>query len=176
MVMLHHVPADGEVAASVGESDDAGGAKLICRVDDLLVAIPLGRVCEIMRPLPVQPLARMPDFVSGVAIIRGAPVPVVRIGALLIGGEKSSPARFVTIRIGERQAALAVHDVLGVRVLPTDGMQALPSLLDHSVAEVVSQIGVLDLELLTLLRISQVVPESVWQAIAGRKVPDDARA
>jgi purine-binding chemotaxis protein CheW len=56
---------------------------LLCRVRERLCALPLAHVVETMRPLPIEPLGGMPGFVQGIAIIRGAPVPVVDAGALL---------------------------------------------------------------------------------------------
>ena len=49
---------------------DRASASLICRVGDLLCAVPLALVGETMRPLPVEPLAGVPSYVRGVAIIR----------------------------------------------------------------------------------------------------------
>jgi purine-binding chemotaxis protein CheW len=122
-------------------------------------------VQETMRPLPTQLLAAAPDFVIGVALIRGAAVPVVDVGALL--GETGEPnvTRFVTLRIGERSIALAVEAVLGIRELDSTSPQQLPPLLRDASSEVLSALDTLDTELLTLLKRARILTEPVLRAL-----------
>lgn len=141
-----------------------GRPSLFCRVRARLCAMPLQHVVETMRPLPVEPLAGMPAFVMGLAVVRGQPLPVVDAGALLGDLEDPQHTRFVTLVTGRRNIALAVEAVLGVRELPPD-LQGLPPLLREASAEVVSAIGTLDAELLLLLESARIVPDSVWQAV-----------
>lgn len=116
-----------------------------------------------MRTLPVEPVAAAPDFVLGVSIIRGAPVPVVDAGRLLGGGD-SRPARLVTVRLGGRQLALAVDDVLGARALG-GARRDVPPLLADAGRDVVSAIGCLDAELLLFLEAVRILPDAVWDAL-----------
>jgi len=88
---------------------------LLVRAGTLTCALPLSHVVETMRPLPIEPLANAPAFVRGLSIIRGAPVPVVDLGALLNTPSSRPPPRFVTVRAGERRVALAVDGILGLR-------------------------------------------------------------
>ncbi len=115
----------------------------------------------------------MPSFVLGLAIVRGAPTPVVD-GKTLLGtseGNRSRPTRFVMLRIGERSAALAVDAVAGIRELAVDSLGELPPLLhDAASAEVVSAMGMLDSELLVVLRSARVVPESVWAKLEAKEI------
>jgi len=67
------------------------GPALVCRVVELVCALPLEAVIETMRPLPIDALGAMPPFVLGVSVIRGAPVVVVDAGLLV--GTRSTPAR-----------------------------------------------------------------------------------
>jgi chemotaxis signal transduction protein len=60
-----------------------------------MCAVPAERVPEIMRPLPIEPLSRMPCFVLGLSIIRRSPVPVIDARRLLNGGD-APVGRFVT--------------------------------------------------------------------------------
>lgn len=143
---------------------------LLCRVGAPLCALPLSAVVETMRPLPVEPLAGMPSFVRGLSVIRGAPVPVVDAGALLGTGEASRPTRFVTLRAGERRVALAVEEVIGIRALPPDSLEALPPLLRDASAEVVSLVGTLDAELLVVLGQGKIVPDAAWKATEAQPV------
>lgn len=134
---------------------------LICRVDARLCALPLVHVIETMRPLPVETIVGAPHFVRGLAVIRGAPVPVVDTAELL--GAPAAPAnRFVTVIVGERLVALAVGSVLGVREVLTGSLHQLPPLLHEAGADVVAAIGLLDAELLLVLRGARLLPDNAW--------------
>ncbi len=141
------------------------GLALVCRTRSLLCALPLRQVVETMRPLPVEPLAGAAPFVRGVSLIRGAPVPVVDLGALLLPSEAADPTRFVTLRLGSRRLAVALEAVLGVRALP-EALSSLPPLLADASAESVSALGRLDQELLVVLEATRLVPGPVWAALA----------
>lgn len=117
-----------------------------------------------MRPLPVEPLAGVPDFVRGVCVIRGEAVPLID-GATLLGGVEQHPSRLVTIAAGGRRAALLVGAVLGVRDLSGVDAGQLPGLLTGVASESVALIGSLDADLLMVLEGSRLVPQSVWAII-----------
>jgi len=138
---------------------------LVCRVETGLCAIPVEHVREIMRPLPIAPLAEMPRFVRGVAVVRGVPIPVIDAATLLGAISFRQPGRFVALRSNARSAALAVESVLGVRDLSTASIHALPPLLRDASGDIMSTIGTLDAELLFVLQAARVCPESVWQAL-----------
>jgi chemotaxis signal transduction protein len=57
---------------------------LLCCIGSRVGALAVRDVRETMRPLPVEPLARAPPFVRGLATIRGFPTPVVDFGRLLL--------------------------------------------------------------------------------------------
>jgi len=146
---------------------------LICRVRARLYALPLAHVVETLRPLPVEPLAGAPSFVPGLSIIRGVPRPVVD-AALLLGAQAvaapaadRSAARFVSVRAGAYQLALAVDAVLGVRALPPDALHGLPPLLHEAGAEAVAAIGRLDADLLLVLHSSRLLPEDGLQGLGA---------
>jgi purine-binding chemotaxis protein CheW len=145
---------------------------LLCRIGSRIGALALEDVRETMRPLPIEPLTGAPPFVLGFAIIRGFPTPVVDAGRLLdpsasssTPNASSSPARFVTLKLGERTAALAVDAVLAVRSLRAETLSNIPPLLRGRGAELVSAIGALDAQLLLVLEAARLVPNSVWSAI-----------
>jgi purine-binding chemotaxis protein CheW len=140
---------------------------VICRIGPRLVAVPVGQVVETMRPLPEVPLAAMPPFLRGVAVIRGTPTPVVDAGILLGAGERSAPLRFLTVKAGDRTVALAVDEVIGVRDLSSLALAELPPLLHEAATEVVAAVGTLDSELLLVLHGASWIPESVWQSLAA---------
>lgn len=140
----------------------------MCRVGDRLCALPLAEVVETMRPLPVEAVAGAPGYVPGVAIIRGHALPVIDLGALL-GAGGARTGRFVTLRVADRQVALAVDDVVGVRVLPSAVMAALPPLLRSADPDAVSSMSALDSELLVRLDGARVVPAAMWDEIDARR-------
>jgi purine-binding chemotaxis protein CheW len=138
-------------------------SSLLCRVGGVLCAVPLHHVAETMRPLEVEPIAGVPSFVRGLAVIRGVPTPVVD-AASLVGGGASRATRFVTVRTGTRCVALAVESVVGIAQIPAASLAALPQLLEDA-ADVVAAVGTLDSELLLVLRASRLVPDRVWATI-----------
>jgi purine-binding chemotaxis protein CheW len=144
------------------------GSYLICRVGACLCGLPLEHVVETMRPLPLDPLAGAPAFVSGVSLIRGRPVPIVDAG-LLLGVEQASPSRLISIKAGGGVVALAVEGVLGVRFIPDDALDELPPLLDGAGGDVIDALGMLDSALLVLLQHGHLVPESVWTLVEGQE-------
>jgi purine-binding chemotaxis protein CheW len=143
-------------------ASETGDMSLLFRAGAHLCALPLGRVVETMRPLPVEAVAGTPAYVRGLAIIRGAPVPVVDVARLLDrtnadpGAERW--ARFVTVTVAGRVIALAVDGVVGVRSLALASLRELPPLLREAEAGVVESIGTLDAELLLVLRGARLVP------------------
>lgn len=163
----------GAMSATSAQRVDHRNAdlSLICRVQTRLCALPLAQVVETLRPLPVEPLAGAPAFVQGLCVIRGAPRPVVDAARLLgtqAGSGGSPDARFVSVRAGAGQVALAVDAVLGVRRVPPESLQDLPPLLQEAGAEAVAAIGRLDAELLLVLRSSRLLPAAgLPPAIAG---------
>ncbi len=149
----------------VRSSGDRGASSaLIVRVAGRLCALPVAAVIETMRPLPVRPIADAPASVLGVAIIRGVPTVVVDAARLLGGdaGDAGAGARFVTLRVGARSVALAVDSVVAVRELPAALAAELPSLVVDTAA--IAAIGVLDAELLVVLRATHLVPDHVLAA------------
>lgn len=143
---------------------EAGELCLLIRSGGQLCAMPLAHVDETMRPQPIHAVAGAPHFVRGIAVIRGAPVPVVDVAPLL-GHEKSQSTRFVTLRIADRRVAFAVDDVIGVRTIDANSISKLPPLFTATSADVISAIGTLDVELLMVIRSARLVPEAVWAAI-----------
>lgn len=119
-----------------------------------------------MRPQPVRAFAGVPEFIRGLAVIRGAAVPVVDAASALFPEDGSSnPRRFVTLRTANRRLALAVDQVLGVRDIDASQLAELPPLLSGAREHAVSAMGTLDRELLMVLRSGRLVPDEVWTAL-----------
>ncbi|GGC79396.1 chemotaxis protein CheW [Undibacterium terreum] len=142
---------------------------LICRDDSRLYAFALPDVVETMRPLSTQALQGMPSFLLGISLIRGVMLPVIQLSRLfgLSLAEQplpadAPPARYVTLRLGQRQLAVAVQEVLGVRPIDDTHLALMPALLQEVAAETISAISVLDTELLLVLRAAHLLPEALW--------------
>jgi purine-binding chemotaxis protein CheW len=133
--------------------------------------LPIDHVVETMRPLTVETVAATPAFVRGVSVVRGAPVPVVDLGAILGCTGAASPTRFVTLSVQGRTVALAVEGIVGVRFVPRAAAEALPPLLRDASKDVVETIGRLDSALLVVLRAGRIVPEEVWKDLMGTEAP-----
>src|SRR5690349_9342486 len=103
---------------------------LVAEAAGLRAGLPLENVREIMRPLPIAALAGAPEFVLGLATIRGAATPVVDLGRVL-GRTQERPifGRFVSLAVDGRAVALAVQSVSGVVELERDASSELPPLL-----------------------------------------------
>jgi purine-binding chemotaxis protein CheW len=155
----------------VNERKEAKTSYLVALAGGKRLALALGDVIEVMRPLPVSKLAGVPPFVLGAAVVRGVPVPVIDAGALLGETGPRTCTRFVSLRLGARRAALAVDALVGVRALEDADLKTMPPLLRDVVAGVADAIGSLDEDLLLVLRAGKLVPEQVWQAVETGERP-----
>lgn len=153
----------------VGEAHGASGLCLVARARELQCAIPLAYVVEIMRPLPIDPIAHAPSFMLGVAVVRAAPVPVIDCGAFVQTDTPAQHTRWASVHAGSRTAVLAFEAILGVRALP-DEAASLPPLLAGAPSEALSGLALLDRKLLLVLHGSRIVPEAVWRAFDARSV------
>jgi purine-binding chemotaxis protein CheW len=142
---------------------------LVFRSDSRLCALPLEHVAETMRALPIEFLPHMPPFLLGASIIRGTVVPVVNVASLIGFTPRTLPARYVTLKLGDRQIALAVDDVIGVRNLTDKATEDIPPLLSEINSGAVAAIGTLDAELLLVLQCARLIPESVWDTLDARR-------
>ena len=153
----------------MGERAAVKRKAIIVGLNSCVCAVPLTHVIETMRPLPVEPISGVPSFVQGISIIRGIPTPVVDLGAILgTPGERAE--RFVSLRVGDKQVALSVNAVLGVRDLDAImTMRELPPLLQRASKDVVETIGTLDEQVLMVLRAGWELPDEVWQTMTAQE-------
>lgn len=136
-------------------NETSRGQTLLVRVAAHTCALDLAQVVEIMRPLPIERVAGAPDLVRGLAVIRGVPVPVVGQAGLFNTGAGGT-TRFVVVRAGERQVALAVDAV--VELAPSV-YQAMPPLLRDAAMGAVNAIAALDSQLYFVLNTASIVPD-----------------
>lgn len=140
---------------------------LLCHVGDLLCALPLEHVAETMRPLQIEAMPGTPDFVAGMSIVRGQPIPIIEL-APLFEAEPGAAARLVIVRSGDRRIGLLVDDVVGVRPIAPSVFRRLPALLRDASRHAVAEIGALDGELMVALSAARVVPEEVFREVERR--------
>jgi purine-binding chemotaxis protein CheW len=140
---------------------------LVCDQGACRVAFPRAHVIETMRPLRIDPMSAMPPFVLGLAVVRGAPVPVVDVGLLLGSGGKAA-GRWVTVQVGPRSVAFAVESVAGMQELPADVLEQVPPLLRGAGDGVVASIGALDAQLLVVLEGARLLTEEQWLAVTAQ--------
>jgi purine-binding chemotaxis protein CheW len=145
---------------------ESGELSLLCRVGNLLCAWPLEHVEETMRPLSTEPLAGVPAFVLGLAVVRGTAVPVVDLATLLgRSGADTVSSRFVTVKVGARRVAVAVDAVVGVSRISPRSLEQLPPLFQGPDLDAVSAIGTLDTGLLVVLATARLVPDDIWARV-----------
>jgi len=155
-VMLHHLSIRATEVSPV----------LVVMVGTRACAIPLHHVAETMRPLPIQSVAGMPNFVRGVSVVRGTPTPVVDLKALLENSENSlSYGRFVSLKLEERRVVIGVDSVVGLKHLDSAQLGELPPLLRDVNTDLIESFGTRDAELLLVLRAAHIVPDEVWASL-----------
>ena len=124
---------------------------------------------ETLRPGSVAPIPGAPGFVRGLMAIRGAAVPVVDLPSLLGVRSSSEAPRLVVTRAGDRRVALWVDGVVGVARYQPERLEALPPVVAELHSEVVEKVGMLDSQLLLVLRASRLLPAD---ALAGLPLPE----
>jgi purine-binding chemotaxis protein CheW len=87
----------------------------------------------------------------------------------ILGVLGGTAERVVTLRLGDRQVALCVDAVLGVRNLDLSAIQELPPLLRGASTDVIEAMGTLDEQFLIVMRAGWVLSDEVWQALAAQQ-------
>jgi len=144
----------------MNEKNEFQESWLLCRAGSHLCALPLTQISEVMRLLPIEPLAEAPPFMRGIAVIRGVPVAVLDLGRLL-GQARTAPTRLITARAGGRVLGIAVAEVIGVRRTDQLGSRTTVPLLREAAKEAVTAIGALDSEALLFLGNLQLLVEEM---------------
>ena len=141
-------------------SPSLGKPHLLIRAATTLVGIPVDVVHEVMRMPELRPLPSEIPATLGMAMIRASAVTVLDLRRLLGFDDTVPPSRLISVRIGKRQVALALDDVVGIARLDDTDATAQPL-----AADAVSQLTVLDRELVLVLETLRTVPEAAWQPL-----------
>jgi len=150
-----------------GATQAAGASWLVCRAGRRLNALPIERIAEVMRVLPLERISGAPPCVRGVSIIRGAAVPVVDIG-LIVDGAAGEAKRLVTVKAADRLIALAVEAVVGIVAFAPHALGELPPLLHDAAADTIAAVGALDAELIVFLHAGRLVPDDVFALLDAK--------
>ncbi|MDI6100024.1 chemotaxis protein CheW [Actinoplanes sp. NEAU-A12] len=156
----------GQQGGVLAPALDAGVTALVFRAGPLYCALALGEVVEIMRPLATRPLAGTPLYVRGLAILRGAPAPVIDMTRLLTGIDGEID-RYVAVRAGRGPIACATGPVLGVREIDVEPPEGPAALFTGVSKALIAAVGTVGTEPLLLLHSLTAVPDEVWEAAGG---------
>lgn len=133
---------------------------LLMQVRGMTCAVPITAVVEVMRPPVLQPIEGMAPGIVGVAVVRGQAVPVVDLGAVLVGGSSPPAQRLVIVRVEGRTVALAVEHVQGVGRPDEADWAGLPPLLQGAARDAVAGLAVRDQGLLALLSATRLLTDA----------------
>jgi chemotaxis signal transduction protein len=119
---------------------------LLCRCGARFIVVEARRLDEIMRPLPLRPLAGQPSACVGEATVRGASAAVLSLAALFAAGApdaaqaaappprpsaSGSSGRFLALPGSGRRVVLAVDELIDVRRAFPEALAGLPRLADQ---------------------------------------------
>lgn len=120
--------------------------------------LPITKVQEINRLVPITKLPQTPSFVEGVINLRGRIIPVIdlRKRFQLGANEQSDDTRIIVVEVNGQTVGITVDQVTEVVRLPADAVEPPPPafILD---AQYVNGIGKLDDRLLILLNIDKIL-------------------
>jgi purine-binding chemotaxis protein CheW len=153
-----------------GRSSPSGAMRhvLLVRAGGWICALPITDTVETMRELPVRALEGAPSFVRGVAVIRGALLPVIHLAALLGIAGPPHGGRFVTVRTRSGLCALHVDAVIGAKHIDAEILSLTPPLLSEALPEPAEKIGVLDGHMFAMLHTARILPEETWSKIMSQ--------
>ena len=108
------------------EEDQDRRDLLVFSVHDLRFAVSTNEVEEILRPLPVVPIPRLPAFVVGVVNCRGRVVAVLDLATLAGRDSEDSPRRLIVLRSGDLEAAIPASRIAGIKVFAESAIRDAP--------------------------------------------------
>lgn len=146
--------------------------------------LPIASIAEVIRPLRVTPLPRMPEFVEGVINLRGTIIPVVDLRkrfALNDGGRDPRKARMLITRgawpegaaQGRGLLALAADSVSDVISLTAQQIDPAPAAATGAQAEFIVGMGKRGDQLIILIDLTRILSRQERIALAAA---DDVHA
>ena len=122
-------------------------------------ALELEVVNEIIKPIEVTDIPRVPGFIRGIISLRGIIVPVFDLrGRLKIGTIEPGPTtRIVVCQQDEKLAGLLVDSINQVVTIPSNRIEPPPTVLSGLDRDFVEGVGRIDGRMLILLHLSNVI-------------------
>ena len=130
--------------------------QLVVAVAQVLYAVPIMGIEEILPMREVAPLPRSATAVRGILFLRGHPVTVIDLG-MQLGGPPTRGARIVVLALGGERYGLVVDQVLKV-VVPGDLRDPAPPPAALLAAPAVRAVARLGEEVITLLDLERLIP------------------
>lgn len=143
---------------------------LIVGLDRTFCALAIADIIETMRPLPIEPIAGTPPYLLGLSRIRGNAVPVIDLNAIVCGEAAAIHSRFVTVRVQDRVAALAVRSVAGIVPLQTTAAETLVPLLQNTNSDVIEAISARDSDFVLVLRTAHLLSPDEWETLSRERM------
>lgn len=118
-IALPDPPADASGSATAPRATEA--RHLVVRSSRARLAVPLAGVRDVLRPLPLTALPGTPDWVAGVANVRGDIVTVIDLAPFLDLGEPGPRRGLIVFRAeGAEPLGALVDEVTGIRIVGAD--------------------------------------------------------
>src|SRR5258708_37178704 len=87
----------------------------------------------------------------------------------VLGNHGGVSGRFFILHVGDRQVALSVGKVLGVRAMDALAVQKLPPLLQGASKDTIEAVGTLDSQFLVVLHNGWRLPDEMWRLPGERE-------
>ncbi len=137
----------------------------------------INSIIEVIRPLKITPLPRMPEFVEGVINLRGAIIPIIdlrkRFG-LPVGTESRKTTRMLITRgaiygasgAGKESIGLIVDGVQEVLHVPKKNIDAAPHAATGENTRFITGMGKVGERLIILIDITRILSQQERSALA----------
>ncbi len=138
----------------------------------------INSIIEVIRPLKITPLPRMPEFVEGVINLRGAIIPIVdlrkRFG-LPVGTESRKTTRMLITRgaiygasgAGKESIGLIVDGVQEVLHVQKKNIDATPHVATGENIHFITGMGKVGERLIIIIDIAKILSQQERSALAG---------
>lgn len=136
-------------------------------------AFRIDQIQEIVILNQVTRTPQVPDFVEGVANLRGSIIPIINLRRLfrLPAKENDIETRTIVVNVGERTMGCTVDLVSQVIRIPEESVQAAPETVTSNGAHYISGFARIDGKLLILLNIDELLDprklEQVYRATSS---------
>ncbi len=147
------------------------------RVGTAEYGLGINAITEVIRPLKITPLPRMPEFIEGVVNLRGVIIPVVDLRKRFALAETVNDQRKMrmlitkgavpaAVRGGGRLLGLVVDEVREVLFIPRKDIDAAPEAARGEQADFITGMGKVGERLIILLDISKILSQQERKELA----------